>query len=338
MYVDDPAQPSRPGSASDATINVTKQKYLFFEKVDGHKPPLKMTIREPRLLGLKGSRDTDLDEFVDRVLTACSLHMEYTRLSAVAAYTKQVRVRLDGPREDARTERKPDNMEGIANSDLDVSLRPTYAVHGTENLDEQHVLDALKMIHAVYAATNPSAEVANLRVSLESYYHGIVSHHGAEVLKGLYVALEKAVNFDKNVAGSKFDSKVCALVGDPALGIDRIRTAYARLKHHTSEKQLPNYPDRLAVFRFAKELRPAAAKAILRRMNEVAGKPQDARTSPTPPDSQEEQRRGPVRELQDEDGAEYKPAEARRQGRGLERLRKAHPVPPGRERPHSRGG
>lgn len=211
VYVDDPVQPSRPGSTSDATINVANQKHLFFETFNGHKPPLKITIREPRLLGLKGSRDTDLDEFVDRVLTACNLHMEHTRLSTVAADTESVRVCWDGPRKDARTERKPDNMEGIVETDLEVSLRPTYAVHGTENLDERQVLDALKRIRAVYAAPNPSAEVANLRESLRSHYHGIVSHHGAEVLKGLYVALEKAVNFDKNVTGTKFDSKARTL-------------------------------------------------------------------------------------------------------------------------------
>ena len=199
--------------------------------------------------------------------------MEHTRLSTVAADTESVRVCWDGPRKDARTERKPDNMEGIVETDLEVSLRPTYAVHGTENLDERQVLDALKRIRAVYAAPNPSAEVANLRESLRSYYHGIVSHHGAEVLKGLYVALEKAVNFDKNVTGTKFDPKARTLVGDPALGICRIRRACGRLKHHTSEEQLPDYPDQPAVFRFVKELRPAAAKAILLRLKEVAGRP-----------------------------------------------------------------
>lgn len=273
VYADDPAQPSRPGSTSDATIHITNQKHLFFEKGDGPKPPLKMTIREPHSFGLKGSGDVALNKFVDRVLTACNLLLKETRLSTDAADTAPVDISQDRPQDGVRVENKPGRVNVAVTETIVVRARAEVELRSVEELDEAHVREVLDMTHAVYAAPNTSAKVANLIASLESYSHGIVSHHREEVLKGLYVALEKAVNFDKDITSHDFDLKARTLVGNHTLQINRIRKAYDRLKHHTSVKQLPDYPDHEAVFWLVKELRPAVAKAILLRLKEVAGCP-----------------------------------------------------------------
>ena len=274
VYMDDPAQPSRPGATSDATINVANQCHILFEEVDKRDSSLlKMTIRDPVLLGSTGYKESDPNTFFESVLTACNLHMEHMRLSTVAADTKPIEVHRDRPQDNVYIRRKPGKIEVTVKATVGVSSRATLALHSTERLDEPQVLDTVKMMHTIYADPNPSAKVANLRASLESYSHGIVSHHRDEVLKGLYAALENAVNFDEDVSGPEFDTKTRTLVGNHTLQIERIRKAYARLKHPASEKQLPDYPDRLAVFWFVKELRPTAAKAILLRLKEATGRP-----------------------------------------------------------------
>lgn len=257
VYVDDPAQPSRPSSTSNAVISVANQHHIFFEEIGGREPiPLEMTVHNPILLGLKGYEELDLNTFFERMLTACNLHIKHMRLSTVAADTEPVRVHWGRSRDEEA-----------------VGTRAMLALYGTEKLDESQVLVTLKIMNTVYADPDPSTRVANLKASLESYYHGIVSHHRDEVFKGLYVALEKAVNFDNDIAGAEFDSKAHTLVGNLRLEINRIRKACDRLKHHSSEKQLLDYPDHTAVFWFIKELRPVAANAILLRLKELAGRP-----------------------------------------------------------------
>ena len=272
VYVDDPAYPSEPGSTSDATISVVHQRHIFFEEIDGHGPShLKMTVRDPIMLGLKCHEEPNLNAFFERMLMTCNLHMEHMRLSTVAADTELVGVYRDRPLDNANVERKLGRIEATVN--IAVSIRPMLEIHGTENLDETKIIGTLKMIHAVYDSPNPSAKVANLKESLKAYHSGIKAHDRNVVLKELYIALEKAGNFGKDVVGAKFDSETRTLVGDPTLQIDRIRNACDRLKHYASEKQLPDYPDTATVSGLVKELRPAAVKAILLRLKEVAGQP-----------------------------------------------------------------
>ena len=70
VWVDDPAQPSRPRSTSDAVINVTNQKHLFLERGDGIRPPLTVTVRDPDSLGLESHEPIHRDEFVTYVCRA----------------------------------------------------------------------------------------------------------------------------------------------------------------------------------------------------------------------------------------------------------------------------
>ena len=70
VWVDNPAQPSRPGTVTDAAIRVVNQRHLVFERGDGQTQSFKMIVRNPYSLGLKSGEPIDLYEFVDRVLTA----------------------------------------------------------------------------------------------------------------------------------------------------------------------------------------------------------------------------------------------------------------------------
>ena len=270
VYAGDPAQPSRPDFTSGAKIKVVKQRHIFFEEIDGCEPPvLDMTIRDPDLLIPKGSKVIGYNEFFERVLTSCNLCLKNTRLSTVAADTQMVKTNPDPPRKDVSVKRTPDNMNISVYTEMEITLNASISFYHTEDLDEEQIRTTLNAICSVYDDENPSVKISNLKGSLKAYSHGIVSHHKEEVFKGLFVALEKAVNFDEDAGGKDFDAKTRTLVGDKSLPIDDIREAYNRLKHHTSEKKMTSYPDDMAIFHHIQLLRPATVKAILLRLETV---------------------------------------------------------------------
>ena len=271
VYTGDPARPSKHDFTSGAKIKVVKQRHIFFEEVDGYEPPvLDMTIRDPDLLMPKGSKVIDYNEFFERVLTSCNLYLKNTRLSAVAADTQMVKTNLDPPEEDVNVKRTHDNVDISVYTKMGVILYPSISFYCNEDLDEEQIRTTLNAIHSVYDDENPSVKINNLKGSLKAYSHGIVSHHKEGVFKSLFVALEKAVNFDKDAGGKGFDAKTRTLVSDQSLPIDDIRKAYNRLKHHTSKKKMASYPGDMTIFNHIQLLRPAVVKAILLRLKEVA--------------------------------------------------------------------
>lgn len=266
VWVDDPAQPSRPSSTSDAVINVTNQKHLFLERGDGIRPPLTVTVRDPDSLGLESHEPIHRDEFVRRVLTACNLLLKETRLSTVASDTSSASI--------------GQMATATAEDAIFVDAWAEWEVRSNEELDEAQVLEVLGMIHAVYDAKDPSTEIGNMRESLKTYARGIVAHDREEVLKDLFVALEKAVNFDNR--DSKLDNKdkkdefekdVRRLAGDQSLKISDFNRANNRLKHSSSKEQLSKQPDDTRFLCFVRRWRPITVAIMLRRLREAVGVP-----------------------------------------------------------------
>ena len=155
---------------------------------------------------------------------------------------------------------------------VDLGLRIQVAIEdcGNDEIDEERVRMILCMLHKVYDAKDPPAMVGNIRESLKAYSRGIAARDQEGVLGGLYVALEKAVNFNRDVSGAEFDLKVRDLLGDESLPIGDIRKTNDRLKHISSKDQFSNQTDREGMRQHIASLRHAAAKIILFRLEEVA--------------------------------------------------------------------
>lgn len=271
VWVDDPAQPSRPSSTSDAVINVTNQKHLFLERGDGLRPPLTVTVRDPDSLGLESHEPIDIHEFVGRVLTACNLLLKEARLSTDMADTTPAEIGREGPQDSAHVEHTPGGMEYTVPVNLKVIMYPSVELCHIEELDEAQVLEVLGMIHTVYDTKNPSTEIGNIRESLKAYSRGIAAHYREEVFKGLFVALEKAVNFDNKDDDAKFEGKVRSLAGDPSLKISDFNYANNRLKHSSSKGQLSRQPDDTGFFNLVRRWRPVTVAIMLHRLREAVG-------------------------------------------------------------------
>ena len=253
VWIDSPAQPSGSGRITVAAIRVTNQQLLFFERGGESNQSLEMKVRDPYSLGLKSGEPIDLDEFVDRVLTACNLLLKEVRLSTVAADTSSADIVWD-------------------DGGNYVKDRFEFELCSHEELDETRVLEVLGMIHAVYDAEDPPVTIGNMRESLKSYSSGIVSQYRKEVFKSLYVALEKAVNFDNKDDKAKFEGKVRGLAGDQSLLISDFNWVNSRLKHSSSKGQLSRQPDDTGFFHLVMQWRPTTSAIVLRRLKEaVAG-------------------------------------------------------------------
>ncbi|MYB47035.1 MAG: hypothetical protein F4X71_04790 [Cenarchaeum sp. SB0662_bin_33] len=271
IHIDEPAQPSKPGLIHGAKIKIKNQRQIFLE---GNKQPtqsLKMVIHEPRLLGLKNSDQLNLHDFFNRVITTCNLLLKNTRLSTDPTDTAPVEVcQSKQPPDIEQVQSMDDGVIFPASDTLKVRGRTEIELHSYEDLDEAHVCKVLDMLHAVYDAKDPPATVGNIRESLKAYSRGIVARDREEVFKGLFVALEKAVNFDKDRSGKCFDSKVKGLCGNQNLKIGDIRKANGRLKHPSSEGQFSKHPDNSTIYEYIKILRPVTVKIMLDKLEEVA--------------------------------------------------------------------
>lgn len=274
VWVDNPAQPSRPGTATDATIRVVNQRHLVFERGDGPMQSLKMIVRNPYSLGLKSGEPIDTDEFVDRMLTACNLLLKEVRLSTVPPDRSSASIDQDKPRDSGGVVDKSRAVNEIVwemRDDIVVSDRAEFVMHSDEKLDETRVLEVLGMIHAVHAVKSPTRTQHNIRKSLKKYSEKITANHRETVFQGLFEALEQAVNFDSHTQGAEFDKMVRQLMGDPYLSISDLRDVNNRLKHQDSDEQMSRYPDLTEVFHYVRLLRPITAAVLLRRLRETVG-------------------------------------------------------------------
>ena len=270
VYTDSPAQPSRPGGTVGGKIKVTNQRRIFLEEIDGYEPPsFDMTIHDPHLLRPKNSEQMHLDEIFKRVLTSCNLHLKHVGLSTAPPDTEPVKYNPDPPKYNSYVKKTSGVIEIVIVSPPKNGSHVSFAMYSEEELDEKQVFATLNMIHAIYDDKSPSVKVSNLAESLKAYSRGVTSRHREEAFMGLFAALEKAVNFDEDSSGARFDSKTRGLVGDQGLPIDEMREAYNRLKHHTPKNKMRSHPDDAAIHSHVRRLRPAAARAILYRMAKV---------------------------------------------------------------------
>ena len=153
---------------------------------------------------------------------------------------------------------------------VSVEDRFEFVMQSDVELDETHVLEVLGMIHAVYDAEDPPVTIGNMRESLKAYSRGIVSQYREEVFKSLFVALEKAVNFDNDDDKVKFEGKVAQSgPGDQSLLISDFNWVNNRSKHSSSKIQLSKQPDATGFFHLVMQWRPITSAIVLRRLKEV---------------------------------------------------------------------
>ena len=230
-----------------------------------------IVIREPHALGMGSNEQKYHQEFIERILIACNLLLKDARLSTNPSGTDMADFTPDKPKGSSVTvEYGPDGPVITVKDSIGIIESYSIGVATTDEFDEADVRGILGMMYAVFNDKNPSTKVGNMQTSLMEYSRGIQAQYRETVLKDLYSALEKAVNFDgSNDAGSVFDEKVRSLAGDLCLPIDDIRLANNRLKHSASEKQMQYYPDDEAVYNYIRALRPALSCIIRRRLVEL---------------------------------------------------------------------
>lgn len=269
VYTDDPAQRSGPDHTYQATINVSNQHNIFF---NGENSVEKIVIHNPHVLGMKSSEQKDRDEFIEHVLLTCNLLLKHTRLSIhpsgkdIADFTPDERKPVG-----STVEYGPDGPEIITHLNLCIDISTSIITNITEELDEARMRDVLNMINTVYDSKNLTMKVSKTRESLDSYHRGIISLDKETVFTGLYAALEKAVNFDRNSReGVELDEEVCRLMGDPNLPIKDIRLMNNRFKHGPKGKNLQPL-DRMEIYNHVRTLLPIVSHIILLRLEEVTG-------------------------------------------------------------------
>ena len=242
------------------------------------KPQLKMRIYEPHLLGLKSYAKIDRYHFIERALTACNLLLKETGLSVNEIDTVWADIGQDKPPSIARVENESNKMTFTARDTTIWSDDAQFRIISHEELDEVQVCEVLDMVHEVYDAKYPSVTIGNMRESLKAYSHGIVASHREEVFKGIFVALEKAVNFDNEDDKAKFEGKVRGLTGDQSLQISDFSCVNNRLKHSSSKEQLSEQPDDTGLYHIVRRWRPITAKILLLRLREAVDKSKHVRS------------------------------------------------------------
>lgn len=207
---------------------------------------LEMAVLEPRALGMRGGEYNSALSFMDELLAACNLCLRHARLSRdVTGANVQLLKDHCGP--DGHAECCKGNGECGAEADM---------------LDECVACDVLRMVHAVREMDG--AKARSVQDALVAYSNGITSRDSCTVLRMLFTALERAVCLDGD-SGS-FGPKACELLGDPDFPASKMREAAHCLRCDGPAESLSGeeVSGRIGI------LRPAAAKAILARMRELA--------------------------------------------------------------------
>ena len=136
---------------------------------------------------------------------------------------------------------------------------------------EEKVLKTFKLVHQLKNGlfhVVSSRELHNLAESFKDFEIAMNHSELSEIFKSLFIALEKAVNYQKELRGEQFDNAAAVLTGSSSDDIKKLRQAYDRFKH---PDKTPEQVQK--TLRYTKELpglirtlRPLAGKAILSRL------------------------------------------------------------------------
>ena len=265
----DPAQLPTPGRGTDIEITVANQCHLHVTKLDTGQQGFKLEVTEPELLGLKSFDDKHTNEFMRRVILACNLILKKAAFSTSSIDSLHAGVVLKSPQSTSKVKKTPTGSK-ITITEV-VSLRDSLSltVGFSDELDEKKVIDILQKIHAVFDyGGSPPLEILNMQKSLDAYLRGIQATDASHVFKGLYEAMELAVNFDRSDRKDKdFDMEVRRIMGDSTISIGVFRRFNNRTKHPDNNEQHKVYETGKAnIDRYICTLRPITTTTILCRL------------------------------------------------------------------------
>ena len=124
----------------------------------------------------------------------------------------------------------------------------------------------LQKVHVILDYSDrPPLKIRSLQKSLNAYGEGIQATSALHVFKGIYEAMELAINSDgSNSKGPDFDKKVQRIIGDNTIPIDAFRNFNNSTKHSGKDGHRADYETGKAnINRYSRTLRSITTTAIL---------------------------------------------------------------------------
>jgi len=145
-------------------------------------------------------------------------------------------------------------------------------------LEEGRILKTFRLVHPLRKG-NPQAsssrELHNLADSLRDFEKAMDHPELSEIFKSLFIAFEKAINYQKETQGEEFDKVAAALTNSSVDNVKKLRQAYDRFKHpdKTPEQMQKTLEYTKDLPELIRTLRPLIGTAVLARLESVQGNP-----------------------------------------------------------------
>lgn len=269
ISVHDPAQLPGPGHSTNIEITVTNQHHLHVTKLDADKQILKLEVTEPDALGLASLDDMHTNEFMRRIILACNLVLERAAFSTSSIDSSHAGVVMGSQPSTSKVEKTLTGLEVTLIETVSVRDSSSWVIGFSNELDEKKVIDVLQKIHVVYGSDgNPPSKIFDMQKALDVYQGGMQATGTLHAFKGMYEAMELAVNSDgPSNEGLDFDKKVQHLIGDNAAQIGIFRNFNNSSKHSGRTKYNADYEKGKAnINKYIRDLRPIVTTAILSKL------------------------------------------------------------------------
>ena len=269
ISVHDPAQLPGPGYSTNIEITVINQHHLHVTKLDADKQILKLEVTEPDVLGLASLDDMHTNEFMRRVILTCNLVLERAAFSTSSIDSSHAGVVMGSQPSTSKVEKTPTGLEVTLPETVSVRDSSSWVIGFSNELDEKKVIDMLQKIHVVYGSGgNPQSKIFDMQKALDAYQGGMQATGTLHAFKGMYEAMELAVNSDgPRSEGPSFDKKVQRLIGDNTAQIDIFRNFNNSSKHSGRTKHNADYEKGKAnINKYIRGLRPIATAVMLCRL------------------------------------------------------------------------